>query len=89
MQIRSWDENARLEKLSRLGDSLKQLNQTINWDVFHPRLVKVFRKDPKGAGGRPPYDYLMLFKILVLQMGDDMGCFELLIEDCKQVFYDI
>lgn len=67
MQIGFWDENARLEKLSRLGDSLEQLNQTINWEVFRPTLVKVFRKEPKGTGGRPPYDYLMLFKILVLQ----------------------
>ena len=27
----------------------------------------MFQKQAKGAGGRPPYDYLMLFKVLVLQ----------------------
>jgi len=30
--------------------------------MFRPLLEKVFAKDPKGAGGRPPYDYIMLFK---------------------------
>lgn len=28
---------------------------------------KAFRKEPKAPGGRPPYDYVMMFKILILQ----------------------
>ena len=67
MQIGLWDESLRLEKLSKLGDSLEKLNQAIDWDLFRPKLTKVFKKQAKGAGGRPPYDYVMLFKILVLQ----------------------
>lgn len=43
------------------------MNHAINWEVFRPKLTKVFQKQAKGAGGRPPYDYLMLFKVLVLQ----------------------
>ena len=27
----------------------------------------VFIKIPKGPGGRPPFDYVMMFKILILQ----------------------
>ena len=67
MQIGLWDESLRLEKLSKLGDSLEKLNQAIDWDLFRPKLTKVFKKQAKGAGGRPPYDYVMLFKVLVLQ----------------------
>ena len=66
-QISLWDENARLAKLSELGDALERLNRVINWEMFRPELVKVFKKEAKGAGGRPPYDYVLLFKILVLQ----------------------
>jgi hypothetical protein len=25
------------------------------------------QKEPKGPGGRPPFDYVMMFKILILQ----------------------
>ena len=28
---------------------------------------KVFVKENKGKGGRPPYDYLLMFKIVILQ----------------------
>lgn len=67
MQIGIWDESLRLEKLSKLGDSLEKLNHAIDWELFRPQLTKVFKKQAKGAGGRPPYDYVMLFKVLVLQ----------------------
>ena len=67
MQIGLWDESLRLEKLSKLGDSLEKLNHAIDWEMFRPKLTNVFKKQAKGAGGRPPYDYVMLFKVLVLQ----------------------
>ena len=67
MQIGFWDESLRLEKLSKLGDSLEKLNHAIDWELFRPKLTKVFKKRAKGAGGRPPYDYVTLFKVLVLQ----------------------
>ena len=67
MQIGIWDESLRLEKLSKLGDSLEKLNRAIEWEMFCPKLTKVFKKQAKGKGGRPPYDYVMLFKVLVLQ----------------------
>ena len=67
MQLGIWDESLRLERLSQLGDSLERLDGAIDWELFRPRLTKVFKKEARGAGGRPPYDYLMLFKILVLQ----------------------
>ena len=66
-QIGLWDDSLRLEKLSQLGDSLEKLNQVINWEIFRPVLNKVYKKETKKRGGRPAYDCMLMFKILVLQ----------------------
>jgi IS5 family transposase len=70
-----FDENERLEELSRLGDPLEKLNKSINWEGLRGILTRALKKESKGLGGRPPYDYVMMFKILVLQklynMADD------------------
>ena len=67
MQIGFWDESLRLEKLSQLGDCLVRLNKVIDWEIFRPTITRVYKKEHKGPGGRPPYDYVLMFKILVLQ----------------------
>lgn len=43
------------------------MNKIIKWEIFKPILTKIFKKEAKGPGGRPPYDYVMMFKILILQ----------------------
>ena len=35
--------------------------------LFRELLEERLTKAPKGAGGRPPYDYVMMFKIMILQ----------------------
>lgn len=62
-----FDESFRLEKLSKQGDPLVMLKEKINWEIFYPTIESIFAKEKKGPGGRPPYDYLMMFKILILQ----------------------
>ncbi|WP_253730172.1 transposase [Treponema sp. OMZ 790] len=62
-----FDEEDRLRVLSKLGDSLEKLNEKINWEIFRPLLKKALTKEPKGLGGRPAYDYVMMFKIIILQ----------------------
>jgi transposase, IS5 family len=62
-----FDEDDRLRELSRLGDPLEKLNKTIKWEIFRPIITKALKKSAKGPGGRPPYDYLLMFKILILQ----------------------
>ncbi len=39
----------------------------IDWESFREPLKRIFKKVPKGAGGRPAYDYVMMFRILFLQ----------------------
>ena len=62
-----FDEDIRLAKLSELGDSLEKLNRVINWEMFRPLLEKATHKEKKGVGGRPPFDCVLMFKVLVLQ----------------------
>lgn len=74
-------EDNRLAKLSKLGDQLEKLNRVMDWKIFEPLLKGVFAKETKGAGGRPPYDYVMMFKILILQriynIADDQTEFQI------------
>lgn len=78
-----FTEENRLEKLSNLGDSLEKLN-VIEWEIFRPTLNAVFKKERKNHSGRPPYDYLLLFKILILQrlfnLSDDQTEYQ--VNDC-------
>lgn len=63
-----FDEQIRLEKLSKKQDPLEKLNNHIDFEFFRKPLEKFFKKetDP-GRGGRPPYDTVLMFKILILQ----------------------
>jgi IS5 family transposase len=62
-----FDENDRLNRLSELGDTLEKLNKYINWEQFRGILTRTLQKEAAGPGGRPPFDYVMMFKILILQ----------------------
>jgi IS5 family transposase len=70
-----FDENDRLAELSKMGDPLEKLNDHVKWENFREKLTSAFYNEPKGPGGRPPYDYVMMFKVLILQklygMADD------------------
>ena len=63
----NFDEQKRLNRLTVLGDRLPRLNEIINWEDFRPELQKVFPSKPDEHGGRPRYDLILMFKILILQ----------------------
>jgi len=62
-----FDEDERLRKLSLMGDPLEKLITVIDWEKFRPILTKVFEKEERGIGGRPSWDYILMFKIILLQ----------------------
>jgi len=62
-----WDQDVRLSKLSQLGDPLEKLNAGVDFELFRTLLEEKLSIIPKGAGGRPAYDYVLMFKILILQ----------------------
>jgi transposase len=56
-----------LSKLSKLGDPLEKLRKEIDFELFMSILENNLYKLKKGEGGRPPYDYVLMFNILILQ----------------------
>jgi transposase, IS5 family len=60
-------EEFRLDKISGQHDPLIKLNERIEWEQFRSLLNDALYKEPKGAGGCRPYDYVMMFKVLILQ----------------------
>ena len=62
-----FDIGDRLKEISERGDPLEKLNKYIRWEDFRGILKRVLQKEAKGPGGRPPYDYVLMFKVLVLQ----------------------
>jgi len=70
-----FDQDLRLSKLSELGDPLERLAEGIDFEIFRDLLETKLTRESIGKGGRPPYDYLLMFKIIILQryynMSDD------------------
>jgi len=62
-----WDQDIRLSKLSHLGDPLEKLDKGVDFEIFRELLEDRLSNEPQGKGGRPPYDYVMMFKIMILQ----------------------
>ncbi len=62
-----FDQDFRLLKLSKLGDPLERLNKGVDFEMFRSILEDKLTTEKKGEGGRPPYDYVLMFKILILQ----------------------
>jgi IS5 family transposase len=67
MQFSFFNEAARLEKITKLGDPLEQLNSIVNWQMFRPVLDKAIPREKSDKGGRPPMDNLLMFKTLVIK----------------------
>lgn len=63
-----FDEQIRLSKLSVKEDPLEKLASHIDFEYFRRPLQKALAKPKDSAkGGRPSYDVVMMFKILILQ----------------------
>lgn len=62
-----WTSSKHLAELNAMGDPLEKLDKAIDWRMFEPMLEKAFCKERKSNAGRPSYDYILMFKILVLQ----------------------
>lgn len=76
-----FDEQFRQEKIAT-KDPLEVLSTKVNWEQFRPVLAKAFDWVDYSKGGRPPFDRLLMFKILVLQelygLSDDQMEYQLL-----------
>jgi transposase, IS5 family len=66
-QISLFDHSDYLETLAKHKDPLEKLDKVIDWSVFRPILDRRLRKDRKSNAGRPPFDVLMMLKLIILQ----------------------
>ena len=68
-QFNFLNEDNRLKRLSELGDPLEKAGYVVNYEIFRPVLNEVFSYQTydSGKGGRRPWDYVLMFKILLLQ----------------------
>ena len=67
--------------LAESGDPLIKLAELIEFEVFRGPLVGALARSDGSKGGRPPYDPVLMFKILVLQtlytLSDDAAEFRI------------
>jgi IS5 family transposase len=66
-QLGLFDLSDRYAALSAAGDPLERLAAVVDFEVFRGPLNVALRRSDRGKGGRPPFDPVMMFKILVLQ----------------------
>jgi hypothetical protein len=59
-----FDTDDWLRSLSEAGDPLERLSTAIDFELFRPELESVL---DRGKGSRPPYDAVLMFKVLVVQ----------------------
>jgi transposase, IS5 family len=66
-QASFFDLDARYQALSAAGDPLERLAAAVDFELFRPELEAALNRSDRAKGGRPPYDAVLMFKILVLQ----------------------
>lgn len=57
----------RLARLSGLGDQFEAFFQTVDFEVFRPDLKKTLFYSDGSKDGRPPFNPVLMFKILMIQ----------------------
>ncbi len=62
-----FDVDERLARLSGLGDQLEAFSRTVDFEAFRLDLEKALAYSDGSKGGRPPFDPVLMFKILVIQ----------------------
>jgi transposase, IS5 family len=66
-QVGFFDLDERLHELSAKGDHLERLSAIVDFELFRPDLARAVPRLDGSKGGRPPFDHVFMFKVLVLQ----------------------
>jgi len=57
----------RLAEISARGDPLETLAATVEFEMFRPIVMRALGTPPRWKGGRPGFDPVLKFRMLVLQ----------------------
>ena len=68
-----FDVDNRLKRLSDLGDQLEGFQTAVDFEIFRSELERALAYSDGVQGGRPPFDPVMMFKILVIQASNNLS----------------
>src|SRR5215471_1772708 len=68
-----FDIDDRLKRLSDLGDQLETFRSAVDFELFRADLNAVLSYTERPEGGRPPFDPVLMFKILVIQATNNLS----------------
>jgi transposase, IS5 family len=68
-----FDVDDRLKRLSDLGDQFEAFEAAVEFEAFLPELNAALTYSDGTQGGRPPFDPVMMFKILVIQTTNNLS----------------
>jgi len=68
-----FDVEERLAGLSKKGDDLERLAAVVDFELFRPELERAVPRADRAKGGRPPFDHVVMFKVLVLQTQNNLS----------------
>lgn len=68
-----FDVDERLKRLSDLGDQLLAFSGAVDFEIFRADLDRVLGYSDGAQGGRPPFDAVLMFKILVIQAANNLS----------------
>src|ERR671910_311027 len=62
-----FDMTDRLRELSAKGDGLERIAALVDFERFRPDLERAVPRSDGAKGGRPAFDHVLMFKVLLLQ----------------------
>src|SRR5436305_13744857 len=62
-----FDVEERLRELSAKGDDLERVKALVDFEIFRPALEAAVSRADRSKGGRPPFDHVLMIKVLMLQ----------------------
>src|SRR5918993_1135059 len=68
-----FDLDERLKELSAKGDTLERLNGLVDFEMFRPDLAQAVPRSDGAKGGRPAFDHVFMFKVLILQTSHSLS----------------
>jgi transposase, IS5 family len=72
-QVGMFDVEERLAGLSKKGDDLERLAAVVDFEVFRAELERAVPRADRSKGGRPPFDHVLMFKVLILQTRNNLS----------------
>lgn len=68
-----FDIDERLRRLSDIGDQLEAYSEVVDFEMFRPELEAALSYSDGAKGGRPPFDAVLMFKILIVQAQNNLS----------------